>query len=125
MVFDYMEYDLAALISQAAMVLEVRHIKYLIKEVLEAMAYLHENRILHRDIKSRSCPEELSSIGSNILLSRKGTVKLADFGLARCFVKNPMIHMTNRVITLWYRPPELLLGSSSYNSSVDMWGIGY
>lgn len=65
------------------------------------------------------------NLGSNILLSKNGSVKLADFGLARCFSYTPKIHMTNRVITLWYRPPELLLGSSSYDSSVDMWSVGY
>lgn len=53
MVFDYMEYDLAALVSQAATKLELCHVKFLIKEVLNAMAYLHENNIFHRDIKSR------------------------------------------------------------------------
>lgn len=123
MVFDYMEYDLAALISQAATELQIRHVKYLIREVLEAMAYLHENKILHRDIKS-TYSDRLLIIGSNVLLSRKGIVKLADFGLARSFAKSQMTHMTNRVITLWYRPPELLLGSSTYDSSVDMWGVG-
>jgi CTD kinase subunit alpha len=64
-------------------------------------------------------------IGSNILLNKRGELKLADFGLARIY--NPMVRgdYTNRVITLWYRPPELLLGATEYGPGVDMWGIGY
>jgi serine/threonine protein kinase len=94
-----------------------REIKSIIKQILEALEYLHEKRIIHRDIKS-----------SNILISNMHVVKLADFGLARMLpsleVKDSKPDMTNNVITLWYRPPELLLGSTRYTSTVDIWSVG-
>jgi len=59
----------------------------------------------------------------NLLINRKGQRKIADFGLARSW--NPeMTRLTNKVITLWYRPPELLLGCTSYNDKIDMWSVG-
>uniref|UniRef100_A0A7S3KTR7 Cyclin-dependent kinase 2 homolog n=1 Tax=Euplotes crassus TaxID=5936 RepID=A0A7S3KTR7_EUPCR len=67
---------------------------------------------MHRDIK-----------GANLLISSKGIVKLADFGLARRF-NAQITHYTNRVVTLWYRAPELLLGSKNYTTSIDMWSVG-
>lgn len=67
---------------------------------------------MHRDIK-----------GANLLLNSKGELKLTDFGLAR--ESNPSHkNYTNRVVTLWYRAPELLLGSNQYTSSIDIWSVG-
>lgn len=63
--------------------------------------------------------------GSNILLNSRGVLKLADFGLARHYMAGRRLDFTNRVITLWYRPPELLLGATEYGPEVDLWGIGY
>merc|ERR1719198_1950720 len=74
---------------------------------------MHRNRILHRDIK-----------GSNLLLDNKGNLKIADWGLARSWTEQRK-HYTNRVITLWYRPPELLLGATQYTSAIDMWSVGW
>lgn len=74
--------------------------------------WLHENHILHRDIK-----------GSNALIAADGTVKLADFGLARTFA-DPGVYMTTNVITRNYRPPELFYGCRHYGGAVDMWSIG-
>jgi serine/threonine protein kinase len=69
---------------------------------------------MHRDIK-----------GANLLLNNKGELKLTDFGLARKFVRsNQRINFTNRVVTLWYRAPELILGSNSYNTGIDLWSVG-
>jgi len=73
---------------------------------------LHAKKIYHRDIKT-----------SNILVSNKGDIKLADFGLAT-IVHPRARYMTNRVVTLWYRSPELLLGSNVYNETVDIWSLG-
>jgi serine/threonine protein kinase len=85
------------------------------KQILLGLDYLHENNIIHRDIK-----------GANILLNNRGEVKLADFGLARLHnPDNRIIKMyTNRVVTLWYRSPELLLGEHNYGTSIDMWSVG-
>ena len=63
-------------------------------------------------------------IGSNLLVNNKGELKIADFGLARAFQKNKSNDYTNRVITLWYRPPELLLGATAYGPAVDIWSVG-
>ncbi len=69
--------------------------------------------MLHRDIK-----------GSNLLLDNEGVLKIADFGLASSFDPNHKQPMTSRVVTLWYRPPELLLGATDYSVGVDLWSAG-
>jgi cell division cycle 2-like len=77
----------------------------------KGMAYLHENWILHRDMKT-----------SNLLLSKDGVLKICDFGMARLF-SDPLGSYTPLVITLWYRSPELLLGEHTYSTEVDMWFV--
>ncbi|KAJ1957849.1 kinase subunit of RNA polymerase II carboxy-terminal domain kinase I, partial [Dispira parvispora] len=113
MVFEYMDYDLAGMIAHPDWILTAAHIKCLIKQMLSGLAYLHTHGVLHRDIK-----------GSNLLLNKRGQVKFADFGLARHFDPLRMHDYTNRVITLWYRPPELLLGTTLYGPPADVWGLG-
>lgn len=83
------------------------------RQLLEGMAYMHERSIIHRDIK-----------GGNLLLNNKGVLKIADFGLARTFYPGKDIHYTSKVVTLWYRAPELLLGMTTYSAAVDMWSVG-
>eukprot|EP00980_Cylindrotheca_fusiformis_P030912 scaffold25626_cov137-Cylindrotheca_fusiformis.AAC.3 len=121
LVLEYVSHDLTGLMDVAYRFSEVQ-VKCIFRQLLEALHYMHENKYVHRDIKS-----------SNILIDRNFRVKLADFGLARC-LEPPIldkIHdrgnsqkLTNKVITLWYRPPELLLGATKYGTSVDIWSAG-
>jgi CTD kinase subunit alpha len=114
MVFEYMDHDLAGILTHPTFTFSSSHIKDLLYQMLEGLHYLHHRGILHRDIK-----------GSNILLNSAGNLKLADFGLARHYHKRrDNLDYTNRVITLWYRPPELLLGATAYGPAVDIWSIG-
>ena len=68
--------------------------------------------MLHRDLKPQ-----------NLLINREGVLKLADFGLARAF-GIPVKNFTHEVVTLWYRAPDILMGSKDYNTSVDIWSVG-
>lgn len=115
MVFEYLEHDLNGILSQPSARFTPAHLKSLAKQLLAGLAYLHRHSILHRDLK-----------GSNLLLHRDGTLKLADFGLARRYTKRikSNVDYTNRVVTLWYRPPELLFGETCYNDAIDVWGAG-
>lgn len=87
------------------------------KQLLNGLYFIHTNNILHRDMKA-----------PNILITKSGILKLADFGLARAFSSRigaeSKKKFTNRVVTLWYRPPELLLGSKEYGPVIDLWGAG-
>nr|XP_019937395.1 PREDICTED: cyclin-dependent kinase 9 [Paralichthys olivaceus] len=103
LVFDFCEHDLAGLLSNANVKFTLAEIKKVMQMLLNGLYYIHRNKILHRDMKA-----------ANVLITRDGVLKLADFGLARAFslAKNSQGNRyTNRVVTLWYRPPELLLGT--------------
>lgn len=113
MVFEYMDHDLTGLADRPGLRFTIPQIKCYMKQLLTGLHYCHLNHVLHRDIK-----------GSNLLIDNKGNLKLADFGLARSFSNDHNANLTNRVITLWYRPPELLLGATKYDSAVDMWSVG-
>lgn len=114
MVFEYMDHDLTGLLAHPTFKFSPANVKDLARQLFAALGYLHHQRVLHRDLK-----------GSNILLDRQGTLKLADFGLARFFSpKLTSADYTNRVITLWFRPPELLLGATAYAAAVDIWSAG-
>jgi len=113
MVFEYMDHDLTGVLSQTQFSFLDEHLKSLCHQMLSGLAYLHHKGVIHRDIK-----------GSNILINNRGELKLADFGLARFYQKRRRADYTNRVITLWYRPPELLFGATVYGPEVDMWSAG-
>ncbi|GAB7351084.1 hypothetical protein MBLNU459_g1556t1 [Dothideomycetes sp. NU459] len=112
MIFEYLSHDLTGLLNHPQFELQPAHKKDLAKQLFEGLDYLHKRGVLHRDIKA-----------ANILVSREGELKLADFGLARFYNKNPKSKQdyTNRVITIWYRSPELLLGETQYGPAVDIW----
>lgn len=116
MVFHYMNHDLSGILQQGNIQITDGERKNIIGQILQGMAYIHSKRVMHRDIK-----------GSNILIDNDGIVKITDFGLARHMkniTKGLEPHYTNRVITLWYRPPDILLGSTQYGPDADIWGIG-
>ncbi|KAL2298015.1 hypothetical protein Nmel_016976 [Mimus melanotis] len=116
LVFDFCEHDLAGLLSNAHVKFTLSEIKKVMQMLLNGLYYIHRNKILHRDMKA-----------ANVLITRDGVLKLADFGLARAFslAKNSQPNRyTNRVVTLWYRPPELLLGERDYGPPIDLWGAG-
>lgn len=112
LVFEYMDHDFVGLMT-IKYHFRLSEIKCIMKQMLEGLKYLHEMKIIHRDMKS-----------ANILLNNNGEVKIADFGLARQFSTSPQIYYTNKVVTLWYRAPELLLGSTNYTTQIDMWSLG-
>src|SRR3954470_18060048 len=87
-------------------------IKSFMQQLLRGIAYCHHHRVLHRDLKPQ-----------NLLINREGELKLADFGLARAF-GIPVRNYTHEVVTLWYRAPDVLLGSRKYSTSVDIWSVG-
>ncbi|XP_052196226.1 cyclin-dependent kinase C-1 [Diospyros lotus] len=113
MVFEYMDHDLTGLADRPGLRFTIPQIKCYMRQLLTGLHYCHVNQVLHRDIK-----------GSNLLIDNEGNLKLADFGLARSFSNDHNANLTNRVITLWYRPPELLLGATKYGPAVDMWSVG-
>lgn len=89
--------------------LHSRNVKLFLFQLLRGLAYCHGRRILHRDLKPQ-----------NLLINERGELKLADFGLARA-KSVPIKTFSNEVVTLWYRPPDVLLGSTDYSTSIDMW----
>ncbi|KAJ7957597.1 Kinase family protein [Quillaja saponaria] len=112
MVMEYMEHDLKGLMEAMKQPFSQSEVKCLMLQLLEGVKYLHDNWVLHRDLKT-----------SNLLLNNRGELKICDFGLARQY-GSPLKPYTHLVVTLWYRAPELLLGAKQYSTSIDMWSLG-
>lgn len=123
LVFEYLDKDLKKLMDDnndhiksnggpSCSGLPENVVKSYLRQLLDGISYCHKHRILHRDLKPQ-----------NLLIDSRGNIKLADFGLARAF-SVPVRTYTHEVITLWYRAPEILLGSVYYTSSVDNWSLG-
>ncbi|KAG8099464.1 hypothetical protein GUJ93_ZPchr0013g36728 [Zizania palustris] len=113
LVFEYMEHDLAGLSSSPDIKFTEAQVKCYMNQLLSGLEHCHSRRIVHRDIK-----------GANLLVNNEGVLKIADFGLANYFDPSKNHPLTSRVVTLWYRPPELLLGSTHYDAAVDLWSVG-
>ncbi|KAF9913281.1 negative regulator of the PHO system [Linnemannia zychae] len=114
LVFEYMDQDLKKYMDQHGNrgALGPIVIKAFMYQLLKGVAFCHDNRVLHRDLKPQ-----------NLLINRKGELKLGDFGLARAF-GIPVNTFSNEVVTLWYRAPDVLLGSKTYSTSIDIWSAG-
>jgi cell division cycle 2-like protein len=112
LVLEFVEHDLKTLQDDMRDAFVASEVKTLLRQMAAGLAYLHANNIMHRDLKT-----------SNILLSNRGALKLADFGMARR-IPPPDAPLTQLVTTLWYRAPELLLGATSYGVEIDMWSLG-
>uniref|UniRef100_A0AAR2J4K3 Cyclin-dependent kinase 12 n=1 Tax=Pygocentrus nattereri TaxID=42514 RepID=A0AAR2J4K3_PYGNA len=113
LVFEYMDHDLMGLLESGLVSFSQDHVQSFMRQLMEGLDYCHKKNFLHRDIKC-----------SNILLNNSGQIKLADFGLARLYNSEESRPYTNKVITLWYRPPELLLGEERYSPAIDVWSCG-
>ena len=113
LVFEYVEQDLKKVIDGSnGNGLEIKTVKSYLYQLLKGIEYIHNHKVLHRDLKPQ-----------NLLVTKDGIIKIADFGLARGY-GIPVKNYTHEVVTLWYRPPDVLLGNKNYGTTVDIWSIG-
>uniref|UniRef100_A0A4W2FMA6 cyclin-dependent kinase n=1 Tax=Bos indicus x Bos taurus TaxID=30522 RepID=A0A4W2FMA6_BOBOX len=112
LVFEYLDRDLKQYLDHCGNLMSMHNVKIFMFQLLRGLAYCHRRKILHRDLKPQ-----------NLLINERGELKLADFGLARA-KSVPTKTYSNEVVTLWYRPPDVLLGSTEYSTPLDMWGVG-
>ncbi|KAH9503749.1 Cyclin-dependent kinase 17 [Bulinus truncatus] len=110
LVFEYLEKDLKQYMDDCGNIMSMTNVKLFLFQLLRGLSYCHKRRVLHRDLKPQ-----------NLLINERGELKLADFGLARA-KSIPTKTYSNEVVTLWYRPPDVLLGSTEYSTPIDMWG---
>jgi serine/threonine protein kinase len=112
LVFEFCDQDLKKYLDQHGGIISKPTMKSFLYQLLRGVAFCHEKRVLHRDLKPQ-----------NLLINRRGELKLADFGLARSS-GIPVRSYSHEVVTLWYRPPDVLMGSRNYSTSIDIWSAG-
>lgn len=112
LLFEHLDQDLKKTLDATKSGLGLKQSRSYMLQLLKAISYCHSRRVLHRDLKLQ-----------NLLVNRDGTIKLADFGLARSMAL-PLRVYTKEVVTLWYRAPELLLGTEIYGPAIDIWSLG-
>lgn len=112
LIFEYLNQDLKQFMEKLKCEFPLQLVKHYLHQLLDGLNYCHHSHIIHRDLKPQ-----------NLLLDNKGNIKIADFGLGRTY-NLPYRTYTHEVVTLWYRPPEILLGTKVYSTSVDVWSLG-
>ena len=112
LIFEFLDKDLKRFLDSNEGPLDRMLIKSYTYQMLRGLNFCHARGVMHRDLKPQ-----------NLLVTKDGRLKIADFGLARAFCP-PIRPLTHEVVTLWYRPPEILLGSQTYAPPMDMWAIG-
>uniref|UniRef100_A0A6S8BQS0 Cyclin-dependent kinase 2 homolog n=1 Tax=Aureoumbra lagunensis TaxID=44058 RepID=A0A6S8BQS0_9STRA len=112
LVFEFLDKDLKRYLDSVDGALKPKLVKSYTLQLLRGVAFCHMRGVMHRDLKPQ-----------NLLVTKDGVLKVADFGLARAFCP-PIRPLTHEVVTLWYRPPEILLGSQTYAPPMDMWAVG-
>lgn len=112
MVMEYIDHELKSYMEKQKQPFSQSEVKRLMIQLLQGLSYLHDNWVIHRDLKT-----------SNLLLTNNGELKICDFGMSRQY-GHPVKNYTSLVVTLWYRAPEVLLGMKNYTTAIDMWSVG-
>jgi len=112
LVFEYLDQDLKKYIDEHGGKISKTAVVSFLYQLLKGIAFCHDLKVLHRDLKPQ-----------NLLINKKGELKLADFGLARAF-GIPVRSFSHEVVTLWYRAPDVLMGSHKYSTPIDIWSAG-